>query len=42
MTDIRNQAIKCETCVSMKKEVRDLHENLIKFKKGNAKLDLIL
>lgn len=34
MTNLRNQANKCETCVSMKKEVKDLHETLSKLTKG--------
>lgn len=31
-----------EVCVSMKKEVKDLHETLGKFTNGKEKLDLIL
>lgn len=34
MSNLRNQASKCETCVSMKKEVEDLQETLSKFTKG--------
>lgn len=30
IANIRNQANKSETCVSMKKEVKDLHETLSK------------
>lgn len=42
MANIRNQAGKCETIVSVKKDVKDLHVNLSKFTKGKENLDLIL
>lgn len=42
MPNLRNQVSKYETCVSMKKEVKDLHENLSKFTKGKEILGLIL
>ena len=31
MPILRNQTNKCETCVSMKKELKDLHKTLSKF-----------
>lgn len=34
MTNFKNQANKCETCVSMKKEVKFFHETLSNFTKG--------
>lgn len=34
MANIRNQANKSETCVSMKKKVEDLNQTLSKFSKG--------
>ena len=37
ITNIRNSTRICETCVSMKKEVTDLYETLIKFTKGKIK-----
>lgn len=42
MTNLRNQASKCETCVSMKKEVKVLHEILSKIIKGKEKLYFII
>lgn len=34
MTSIKNQASICDTCVSIKKEAKDLHETQRKFTKG--------
>ena len=34
IANIRNQAETCETCVSMKREGKDLHETLSKFTSG--------
>lgn len=34
IANIRNSAGTCETCVSMKKEVKNLYETLSKFTKG--------
>lgn len=42
MFNLRNQTSKCETCVLVKKETEDLHENLNKFTKGKENIDLIL
>lgn len=42
MANLRNQARNCEGYVSMKNEVKDLHETLSKFNKGKENLDLIL
>lgn len=39
---IRNLIETCETCVSPKKKVNDLHEILGKFTQGKEKFDLIL
>lgn len=42
MTNIRNSIGTYETCVSLKKEVTDLHETLSKFTKGKENFDLII
>lgn len=42
INNIRNARETCETCVSLKKEVIDLHETLGKFTKEKENLDLIL
>lgn len=42
MTNIRNQVSNFETCVSMKRKVKYLHETLGKFAKEKGNLDLIL
>lgn len=38
IANIISQIYNCETCVSMKKEVKYLHETLSKFTKENRKL----
>ena len=42
MTNMWNSIETCETCVSLKKELIDLHETLHKFTKGKENFDLIL
>lgn len=42
INNIRNQSNNWETCVSMKNEFKDFHENLSKFFKGTENLNLIL
>lgn len=40
--EIRRQLVKCETCISLKNYLDNLHETLGKFVKGKKNLDLIL
>lgn len=42
ITNLRNSRETCDTYVSFKKEVIDLHETLSKFTKGKENIDLIL
>lgn len=42
ITNISKSNRACETCVSMKKEVMELHETLCKFTKGKENVNLIL
>lgn len=42
ISNIRNQTNKCETCVSMKKKLKYLHETLNKFINGKENLNFIL
>lgn len=42
MANIRNLTETCETCVSLKKKVTNLHGTLSKCTKGKENIDLML